>query len=62
MALTLSCVRSAYFLTCSRRCSMEYVWYIPRMKFTAGDTLMVVLIAQTARDWVTRVYIDKLDN
>lgn len=35
---------------------------IPRMKFTAGDTLMVVLITQNAQNWTTRVYIDKLDN
>lgn len=35
---------------------------IPKMQFTAGDTLMVVLVTETARTWTTRVYIDKLDN
>lgn len=35
---------------------------IPRMLFTSGDTIAFVLIAETARTWETRVFIDKLDN
>lgn len=35
---------------------------VPRIRLTAGDAIMCVLIAQTTRNWTTRVYIDKLDN
>jgi hypothetical protein len=35
---------------------------IPRLQFTSGDNLLVVVIAQTAQNWTTRVYLDKLDN
>jgi hypothetical protein len=35
---------------------------IPRMKWTAGDNMTIVLVTQTARTWTTRVYLDKLDN
>lgn len=35
---------------------------IPRWKFTAGDTIRIVLITTTSRDWTTTVFLDKLDN
>lgn len=35
---------------------------IPRMYFASGDTLLCRLLTTTARDWTTKVWIDKLDN
>lgn len=35
---------------------------VPRIYMAAGDTIRIVLITTTGRDWTTRVYIDKLDN